>query len=90
MIFSLQNEDHPEDAFMESRAVDIVKELQRLKDVDGDFERGGTNDNDPTRRKTIQNLERDRKRAPPIGTLDVAFRKRFMNISNEEGNDIGK
>lgn len=36
------------------------------------------------RRKTIQNLEKRRNQFTKTGTLDVAFKKRFMNISAEQ------
>ena len=35
-------------------------------------------------RRTIHNLERTRQKKRAIGTLDVAFKKRFFALSGEE------
>jgi hypothetical protein len=40
------------------------------------------------KRKTIFNLEKRLQKQHRIGTLDVAFRKRFMNISNNMAEGI--
>jgi len=76
-------EDISGDAFLNKHAVQIAKDLQRLKGIDED----NTSDdsiyaNRIDKRKTIQNLEKRRLQQHKIGTLDVAFRKRFMNISS--------
>merc|ERR1712045_849552 len=70
---------------IEKNAVEIVKQMQRLKGLDGDYDSDSAASNRLAHRKTIQNLERtrnDKKRA--IGTLDVAFKKRFFALSGED------
>ncbi|CAG0919230.1 unnamed protein product [Notodromas monacha] len=73
---------------IEKSAVQIVKELQKLRDIDEDESEDGS-DRTLGRRRTIHQLEKHRRhRHRQIGTLDVAFRKRFFAISNAgEGND---
>merc|ERR1712059_114921 len=69
----------------EKNAVEIVKQMQRLRGIDGD---GDDSDsaarNRLAQRKTIQNLERNRTKKRAIGTLDVAFKKRFFALSGED------
>ena len=70
---------------IEKNAVEIVKQMQRLKGIDGDYDSDSAASNRLAHRRTIQNLERTRqnkKRA--IGTLDVAFKKRFFALSGED------
>jgi len=70
---------------IEKNAVEIVKQMQRLRGIDGDYDSDSAASNRLAQRKTIQNLERNRtnkKRA--IGTLDVAFKKRFFALSGED------
>ena len=70
---------------IEKNAVEIVKQMQRLRGLDGDYDSDSAASNRLAHRKTIQNLERTRnnkKRA--IGTLDVAFKKRFFALSGED------
>ena len=70
---------------IEKNAVEIVKQMQRLKGLDGDYDSDSAASNRLAHRRTIQNLERNRnnkKRA--IGTLDVAFKKRFFAPSGED------
>ena len=70
---------------IEKNAVEIVKQMQRLKGLDGDYDSDSAASNRLAHRRTIQNLERNRnnkKRA--IGTLDVAFKKRFFALSGED------
>lgn len=88
-----QAEDTTEDAFIQRNAVDIVRQLQKLKGIDGDYENESMNDGQLGRRRTIHNLERHRQKKQAIGTLDVAFKKRFFSISAqaaENGNDTGE
>ena len=73
---------------IEKNAVEIVKQMQRLKGLDGDYDSDSAASNRLAHRRTIQNLERNRnnkKRA--IGTLDVAFKKRFFALSGGAGQD---
>ncbi|XP_071550893.1 chitin synthase chs-2 isoform X4 [Panulirus ornatus] len=76
-------EDATEDAFIQKNAVDIVRQLQRLKGIDGDYDSDSVQGGQLGRRKTIHNLERHRQKKQAIGTLDVAFKKRFFSISAE-------
>ncbi|CAG0901858.1 unnamed protein product, partial [Darwinula stevensoni] len=81
-------DDVSEDAFIDKNAVAIARNLQRLRGLDGDYESDTGSSNDRLgRRKTIHNLERQRKRSRQIGTLDVAFKKRFFSIAAEGGPD---
>ncbi|KAK8746557.1 hypothetical protein OTU49_017078, partial [Cherax quadricarinatus] len=76
-------EDATEDAFIQRNAVDIVKQLQKLRGIDGDYDSDSVQGGQLGRRKTIHNLERHRQKKQAIGTLDVAFKKRFFSISAE-------
>ncbi|XP_065572052.1 chitin synthase chs-2-like isoform X2 [Artemia franciscana] len=75
-------EDISEDAFIEKKGVEIVRNLGALRDIDGD------DDSDaeslaPERRRTIHNLQVGGKFAKKkqIVSVEDAFRKRFMSIS---------
>lgn len=83
ILFIFQAEDTTEDAFIQKNAVDIVRQLQKLKGIDGDYDSDSVQDGQLGRRKTIHNLERQRNKKQAIGTLDVAFKKRFFSISAE-------
>lgn len=91
--FSRKIDDISDDAFIDRNAIQIARNLQRLRGIDDD----GTNSDDDnstgpggiTRRKTIYKLEKSRKQKNPIGTLDVAFKKRFMSIK-DDGADARK
>lgn len=67
----------------------IVKHLQRLRGINGDYdnESGSSGDNAVGRRRTIYNLEKQRQKTRTIGTLDVAFRKRFLQMKIGEDED---
>merc|ERR1712038_1191681 len=71
-------------ALIEKNAVEIVKQMQRLKGIDGDYDSDSAASNRLAQRHTIQNLERNRQKKRAIGTLDVAFKKRFFALSGEE------
>ncbi|KAF0297190.1 Chitin synthase chs-2 [Amphibalanus amphitrite] len=73
--------DSPEE-MLRKNAVEIVKNMQRLRDDRGDAE-SVEGENRLARRRTIQNLVNQQQRRQPIGTLDVAFRKRFQQLSNQ-------
>lgn len=74
-----QEEELSEDAYLDKNAIQIARNLQRLRDLDNDSDSyGGNRIGD---RKTIQKLERRGNQRPKTGTLDVAFKKRFMQIS---------
>jgi len=73
-----------EEALIEKNAVEIVKQMQRLRGIDGDCDSDSAASNRLAQRKTIQNLERNRTKKRAIGTLDVAFKKRFFALSGED------
>lgn len=75
-------------ALLDKQAVEIVKQLQKLQGIDdGDYENdSGSGPDRIGRRKTIHNLEKAAQRKRQIGTLDVAFKKRFAKLNaNAEG-----
>lgn len=68
-------------------AVEIVKNLQRLQGIDGDYDNdSGSGPDRIARRRTIQNLDKAAKPRRQIGTLDVAFKKRFLQLTADENN----
>eukprot|EP00092_Neocalanus_flemingeri_P023255 GFUD01025216.1.p1 GENE.GFUD01025216.1~~GFUD01025216.1.p1 ORF type:complete len:235 (+),score=69.34 GFUD01025216.1:210-914(+) len=73
-----------DEALIEKNAVEIVKQMQRLKNIDGDYDSDSAASNRLAQRRTIQNLERNRQKKRAIGTLDVAFKKRFFALSGED------
>lgn len=74
-----QEEELSEDAYLDKNAIQIARNLQRLRDLDNDSDSYGGNQ--IGERKTIQKLEKRGNQRPKTGTLDVAFKKRFMQIS---------
>jgi len=80
-----------DEALIEKNAVEIVKQMQRLKGLDDEYDSDSAASNRLQTRRTIHNLERTRQKKRAIGTLDVAFKKRFFALSGEEdapaGND---
>ena len=75
-----------DEALIEKNAVEIVKQMQRLKNIDGDgdYASDSTASNRLAERRTIHNLERNRQKKRAIGTLDVAFKKRFFALSGDD------
>lgn len=74
-------EDLSQDALLDKHAVDIVRNLQRLRGIDGDYDNdSGSSADRVGHRRTIHNLEKHRQKKRTIGTLDVAFKKRFFNM----------
>lgn len=68
-------------------AVEIVKNLQRLRGIDGDYDNdSGSGPDRIARRRTILNLDKAAKPRRQIGTLDVAFKKRFLQLTADENN----
>ena len=84
-------DDLSEDAFIDKNAVEIVRNLQRLRgidDADEDNDSGSFRDR-IARRRTIHNLEKQKQKKRVTGTLDVAFKKRFFSITAGEGTGEG-
>jgi len=80
--FSRKPDDISDDAYLDKNAIQIVRQLQKLKGIDEDDKSDDSKyENRLDKRKTIQILEKRKQQKPRTGTLDVAFRKRFMNIS---------
>ncbi|XP_076291294.1 hyaluronan synthase-like protein kkv isoform X1 [Lasioglossum baleicum] len=71
-----KTKDLSDGALLPKDAVEIVRDLQRLDGMEGDYEEGSGSG--PGRRKTIRNLEKSRRKTQAINTLDVAFRQRFF------------
>lgn len=72
-------------------AVEIVKNLQRLQGIDGDYDNdSGSGPDRVARRRTIQNLDKAAKPRRQIGTLDVAFKKRFLQLTADNENNPSK
>lgn len=88
-VSRFQTEDLTHDGLLDKQAVVIVKHLQRLRGINGDYdnESGSSGDNAVGRRRTIYNLEKQRQKTRTIGTLDVAFRKRFLQMKMGEDED---
>merc|ERR1719339_559746 len=73
-----------DEALIEKNAVEIVKQMQGLKGLDDEYDSDSAASNRLQTRRTIHNLERTRQKKRAIGTLDVAFKKRFFALSGEE------
>ncbi|GBP49018.1 Chitin synthase chs-2 [Eumeta japonica] len=79
-------EDLSQDALLDKNAIAIVKDLQKLNGLDDDYDNdSGSGPANVGRRKTIHNLEKARQKKRNIGTLDVAFKKRFFNMNANDG-----
>lgn len=78
-----QPKDLSEEALLSKHAVEIVRDLQRLDGMEGDYEEGSGKG--PGRRKTIRNLEKSRRKTQAINTLDVAFKQRFFSLADDQG-----
>lgn len=75
-----------QDALLDKNAIAIVKDLQKLNGLDDDYDNdSGSGPQNVGRRKTIHNLEKARQKKRNIGTLDVAFKKRFFNMNANDG-----
>uniref|UniRef100_T1PGZ3 chitin synthase n=1 Tax=Musca domestica TaxID=7370 RepID=T1PGZ3_MUSDO len=87
-FFKKKPEELSQDALIDKHAVEIVKNLQRLQGIDEDYDNdSGSGPDRIARRKTIQNLEKARQPRRQIGTLDVAFKKRFMKLTADAENN---
>ncbi|XP_021206755.2 chitin synthase chs-2 isoform X2 [Bombyx mandarina] len=83
---SKKSEDLSQDALLDKNAIAIVKDLQKLNGLDDDYDNdSGSGPHNVGRRKTIHNLEKARQKKRNIGTLDVAFKKRFFNMNANDG-----
>jgi len=73
-----------DEALIEKNAVEIVKQMQRLRGLDDEYDSDSAASNRLQTRRTIHNLEKTRQKKRAIGTLDVAFKKRFFALSGED------
>ncbi|XP_053606189.1 chitin synthase chs-2 isoform X2 [Plodia interpunctella] len=81
-----KSEDLSQDALLDKNAIAIVKDLQKLNGLDDDYDNDSSSGpHNVGRRKTIHNLEKARQKKRNIGTLDVAFKKRFFNMNANDG-----
>ncbi|KOB69511.1 Chitin synthase [Operophtera brumata] len=79
-------DDLSQDEILDKNAIAIVKNLQKLNGLDDEYENdSGSGPHNVGRRKTIHNLEKARQKKRNIGTLDVAFKKRFFNMNANDG-----
>ncbi|XP_072936717.1 chitin synthase chs-2 isoform X2 [Epargyreus clarus] len=86
VLFQFQSEDLSQDALLDKNAIAIVKDLQKLNGLDDDYDNdSGSGPHNVGRRKTIHNLEKARQKKRNIGTLDVAFKKRFFSMNANDG-----
>ncbi|XP_025835834.1 chitin synthase chs-2-like isoform X2 [Agrilus planipennis] len=87
-----KKEDLSPNALLDRQAVEIVKQLQKLQGIDDpDYDNdSGSGPDRIGRRKTIHNIEKAAHRKRQIGTLDVAFKKRFakLNQTGVEGTPV--
>ena len=66
--------------------MEIVKQMQKLRGIDGDGQYGDSDSDSSNRlanRRTIHMLEKQRQKKKAIGTLDVAFKKRFFALNGQ-------
>merc|ERR1712142_175773 len=73
-----------DEALIEKNAVEIVKQMQRLKGLDDEYDSDSAASNRLQTRRTIHNLDKARTKKRAIGTLDVGFKKGFFALSGEE------
>lgn len=88
---SKSDEDISEDAFIDKNAIQIARDLQRLKGIDeddkSDDSKYGICGNAIANRNIIPKLDRRGKIPRHVGTLDVAFRRRFEEITRFNANN---
>ncbi|XP_050306093.1 chitin synthase chs-2 isoform X2 [Anthonomus grandis grandis] len=82
-LCSKKKEEMSPNALLDKQAVEIVKQLQKLQGIDdGDYDNdSGSGPDRIGRRKTIHNIQRAAQKKRQIGTLDVAFKKRFAKLN---------
>jgi len=62
-------------------------QMQKLRGIDGELDSESNSSNRLAHRRTIHMLEKNRAKKRAIGTLDVAFKKRFFALSGAGGED---
>lgn len=67
--------------------MELVKDMQRLQGIDDEYDNdSGSGPDRVGRRRTIHNLAKHAQKKRQIGTLDVAFKRRFLNFTANGGN----
>lgn len=74
-----------EQALIETRAIEIAKDLQKLNT--DDLERRGLDTMDVSRRRTLHNLEKSRDTKHSVVNLDTNFKRRLTIL---QGGDPSK
>ena len=59
----------------------FFKKNKKLRGIDGEYDSESHSSNRLAHRRTIHMLEKNRQKKRAIGTLDVAFKKRFFALS---------
>lgn len=85
-LFSKKSEETTTDEFLEKNFVQIARDLQRLRGIDeddkSDDSKYGVCGNAMTSRNIVARLDRRVRHPHRVGTLDVAFKKRFEEWAN--------
>lgn len=85
------DEDISTDAFIDKNAIQIARDLQRLKGIDeddkSDDSKYGVCGNAMANRNIIARLDKRNRNPRQVGTLDVAFKKRFEEITRFDANN---
>nr|QCI31493.1 chitin synthase [Grandidierella japonica] len=73
----------------DKQALEVVRNMQRLRGFNNEDAESDNTGGQVSRRRTIANIAKSQKKQN-IGTLDVAFKRRFFSISqeNQEDTDI--
>ncbi|KAF9415607.1 hypothetical protein HW555_006815 [Spodoptera exigua] len=85
--FNKKPDDLSDDALIDSLALTIAKDLQRLNT--DDLDKRDNNDH-VTRRKTIHNLEKGKESKPAIINLDANFKRRLTILQNGDSELISR
>ena len=73
---------------MDKQALEIVRNLQKLRGINGEYDSDINSGVQVGRRRTIANIAKGQRKTN-IGTLDVAFKKRFFSFSAENQQEDG-
>lgn len=91
LFTSKSDDDFSEDAFIDKNAIQIARDLQRLKGIDeddkSDDSKYGVCGNAMANRNIIARLDKRIRHPRQVGTLDVAFKKRFEEITRFDANN---
>uniref|UniRef100_A0A2A4K642 Uncharacterized protein n=1 Tax=Heliothis virescens TaxID=7102 RepID=A0A2A4K642_HELVI len=85
--FSKKPDDMSDNALIESRALEIAKDLQRLNT--DDLEKRDNNQH-VSRRKTIHNLEKGKETKQNVVNLDANFKRRLTILQNGDSELISR